>query len=65
MDFGFTQQATSMCGQIERPQIPGFLRLALMAGTTMEELKKYMKSNSLVAPMLVLSYSNAISLIRK
>jgi hypothetical protein len=65
MDFGFTQQAMSACGQIERPQIAGFLRPALMAGTTMEELKKYTKSHSLVASKLVLSYSNAIGLIRK
>ena len=47
----------------KKPQIVEFLRLALMASTIMEELKKYMNFHFMVPNLLILSYSNAIGLI--
>ena len=59
------QQATSRVGPIEAPQIPEFLRQALMGSSTTEELKKYTNSCFMVANLLIPLYSNAIGLILK
>jgi hypothetical protein len=65
MDIAFTWQDTSRVGPIEEPQIPEFLRLALMGSSIMEELKKYTNSRFMVPKLLIMSYSNVIGLILK
>jgi hypothetical protein len=65
MDIAFTQQDTSRVSPIEEPQIPEFLRPALMGSSIMEELKKYTHSRFMAANLSILSYSNATGLILK
>jgi hypothetical protein len=65
MDIAFAQQATSRVGPIEEPQVPEFLRPALMRSSIMEELKKYTNSSFMVPNLLIPSYLNAIGLILK
>jgi hypothetical protein len=52
----FAQQAMSRVGPIEQPQVPEFLRPALIGSSILKELKKYTNSSFMVANLLILSY---------
>ena len=63
MTIDFTQQCTSNVGLIEQPQIMEFSRAAMMRWIIMVESKKSTNSHLMVGNLLILSYSNVISLI--